>query len=723
MTLVARSLDLFNRNAEWQQQCVQNGEQEQLLQLAFEITGELKQLQRIEKEAEVTRDYGLLMRLRRAGFLILTYDDFCKVTTALNFWKEDVAAVHRCRRVDVFTCSVCHAEDRMLGVLDAFLQHRLHMHRQNPAQQHLCTRESVRVTPGCTLFSFRPNERVALLSNPDEFIVATATWFICVETGRMHRCQGREQCSGIQMVREEGIALAYSCVISGYAKSAPISSWNSWDGVHFYSTGRLAQIRNEISNREVADMEGDEEGAGGEDDYDDVVEEVEERIEKVEPKPAKRLLDELKEEDSKRQKVEQEAEVEEVEEGEQPDSEIEEEPEELEDQQGFREFLGSKTNRDLATPVQSLQKRARSNNLTDLAFHLATERLADEQKERAKKAERDLIRSRQPVRLGFQSNNREMRSLISRVQPQLHALKEKGKTDEGTTIQKRKQLLRAYIELNAEEKTAQFLARGSEEIAVDIVWYVFGADAKNRIAQSRLPRGIEVANLAVNEMIQQYNTTHVARIGVWCEKLSEVVGCALLNPVLPIDSVRYCRIIMDHWSEVSQLPLVTEMLDVHKKKKRKPVDFVLYCLGVLYSMAEGGITVRVQLDGNIPPVLLNSSRGLRKVVLAGPKVVEFPDESAVLKEALLRADLIPSLTEVYPDGYQFDADSLTEARQVLRHCYEARHRQQQHRLYAAIEEWELQRARGEPTNLTIETIYLNYCRWLQPPHSAKHVLG
>jgi len=691
---------------------------------AFEITAELKLLERVELEAELTREYGLLQRAKRAGFLVLNYADLCQLRDREVFWRRDAHSTHRCRRVDVFVCSVCHAEDRSGNPLEQFLQMRYRLHRADVMQYHLCTAETVRMTRGCTLFSFAHNERVQLLSEPREFITATASWFICLETGRMHRCLGREQCSALTIQKEEGITLAYSCVISGYAKAAPVTAWNSWDGVHFYSAGRLAQIRNEIANRD-AEEAGDEEADDAEFvDYDEAQDE--EPVPRKQPQPVeetkKRKIGELLREENKpaeEQEVELEADAAEEEEI------VTEEEDNDASEQNVKAFLVDRNKRDVDTPIQSLKHRAATAlhpnpSLSELAVFLAHERIAEEQRALEQKAEYDAKRSRAAQRFGFASNNREMRTVLARVQPQLSALKDKTKTEEGDTVQRCKASKRTYLQLSAEEKTAQFLARGSEEIAIDVVWYLFGAEAKNRIAASRLQRGIEVANLAVSEMMQEYEIPYAVQVSVWCEKLSDAVGCTLYNTPASIDSARYCRIIMDHWTQVSTLPLVTEMLDVHKKKKRKPLDFVLYCLGVLQCMAEGGITVRVQLNGNIPPVLLNSGTRMRQIVLNGPKVGEFPDESAALGPWLLRSDLIECLTEAYPDGYQFTASSLQEARQIVRQCYEARHRLQQQRLYNAIEEWELQRARGEPSPLTIKTIYLNYCRWLQPPHLAKH---
>jgi hypothetical protein len=210
----------------------------------------------------------------------------------------------------------------------------------------------------------------------------------------------------------------------------------------------------------------------------------------------------------------------------------------------------------------------------------------------------------------------------------------------------------------------------------------------------------------------------ITQVGCWCEKISELVGGFLENEVIGMDFTKYIHVILSHWREASTSPLVTQVFNLHKKKKRKPLDFILHCLGVIYNMALGGVTVRVKLTGNIPGVLLNSGDRLRSSVLRGPKVVEFPDESAALGAIILQPKFIQDLTQVYREGYQFTDSSLNEAIQTVKQCYESRHLYKQMEFYDDVAEWERERDRDQPVP-PLETLYLNYCRALKPPHSTK----
>jgi len=60
-------LELFNRNRDWQEQRSTDGLNEKLIQSACEIRDDLKILERVELEAEATKDYGLALRAKRTG--------------------------------------------------------------------------------------------------------------------------------------------------------------------------------------------------------------------------------------------------------------------------------------------------------------------------------------------------------------------------------------------------------------------------------------------------------------------------------------------------------------------------------------------------------------------------------------------------------------------------------------------------------------------------------
>lgn len=767
MSTALAKFQTFNRNFDWQQQQQENGFRDKVLFKTFEFATELKVLEQVELEAEVTKDHALKKLAETDGFRNISYADLELLRKRRMYWyseniERQLAAGHVCRRADTITCSGCHVEDRISSDVGRFLAERERLHRSNPDQYHHCTASTVSSVPGCRMFSLRFGERVSVLSRPGDNIVASATWFICLNTGKMHRCKGREQCSAVSIEKQEGVTLSYSCVISGYKKNAPVTKFNSWDGVHFYSQGRLDQIHTSLANQELDEVGGQEYGddGGGEFEAEYADEEAvevavivenssktnkklseEEELRQAQRKRGFNALKEQQPDDddndkksSKKQRPEDpedassSASLNSPDHSEQEPAELPSEPVPAAPQrqptlrESFVELLTDRKKSDVERPLDFLrQQHGGHSHLALLAQELAEqeiEEMAEQEKRKAMLAQQRS--ANRQIRFGFASNNRNMRNLWTRLKSGMANRKEKATTREGEEVLRRRASQRTYTQLTSEEKTTQFLARGTESVARSIIAYVLGPDVKNRVAQLRLPNAVEVANLAVSELQREYDASLMAEIGVWCDKFNEVLGCTLFNVTQPIDMDRYSRIILSHWADVSTLPMVTEVVEAHKKKKRKPLDFVLYCLGVLYLMARGGVTVRVRLTGSVPDALLNcESERLRRLVHTGPKVVELPDERSAMTPILLDPALIKSIPEVYIEAYPFTGDSLQEALTVVKQCYEARHRQKQRQLYDAIADWELAQQRGEDTKgRSIESIYMNYCRTLRPPHSV-----
>jgi hypothetical protein len=764
-------LEFYNRNQNWQEQRKNDGSSEKLVNSAFELYDELKVLERKEAESLLTKDYGLTMRAKRSGFTIRNYGDLELLKENEIFWKKDLrSSQHKCRRMDAINCTVCHAEEKMENLME-FLYRRQQLHIQNPDQVHHCTYETVRMSKGCQLFNFSYNQRVEVLSSPGTFITATGAWFLCMDTGKMHWCNGKEQCTAVSIIKQDGVTLAYSCVISGYAKSPPTSSFNSWDGVRFFSVSRLDQIRNEMSSMEFTEIGGQEYDDGVDEGYDfeefpeedvenavalDMGGQGDEMLDEgaIERKKGKDLTAENEDGSEKNKGESKETEVskkkrkfsglmDEVEEVEE-EAGLEEEtiPEQQQDdvdvieddgpqlalavipaptakRQRITDLMADKSKRDLENPLQNLKHEVATANcsIQELAFLLAQEKLAAEEELIESRKEVELQKNRQATRFSFGSGNRETRASVSKVQSSITVWKDKKRSREMTTTRKRTSR-RVYTVLTREEKMTQFLARGTPEIANTMLRYLLAPETKNRIAQYRLKAAVEVANLSVAELNREVNVPFITQLGCWCEKISELVGGFLENETVALDFNRYSNVILSHWREASTSPLVTQVFNLHKKKKRKPLDFILHCIGVIYNMAEGGVTVRVKLTGSIPPVLLNSGERLRSVVLRGRLVREFPDESAALAGPILKPQFIQDLFQVYRDGYQFTDSSYNEAISTVKQCYETRHLAKQTEFYNIVEDWAREHERGQPVP-PLESLYVNYCHALRPPHSAK----
>lgn len=729
--------DIQSRNKAFHDRGVELMKQERLLLKMLEIDDQLKELQKIELEAKIVKECAIIEKSREMGILVASNDDYIHMEPIVTYiWQAHLQAnpQHHCGKSKEFFCQKCGISSGKKTV-EAFLMERTDECVKNPGKQHACTITDLKFFSGCTFFSLPRGLSVCLPSNTSETVLSQQIWFICMETGKMHNC-GNDTCSSIKFSRYTSNTVSCACDISGYSKNLPFDTWNSWDGQTFYSVEHLQTIRNTQDNQEreafnFDDVDEDVQYFGN----DDVVEPPTSSVKKT--SSANSLTDIVKdpEENNNVPKVnlkKRKSESEEREE-EDPVKLDDEEPELTEEQeidtdpadssqtvnqppkrQKVSEFFVGKKNANVENPLQKLRSSVGDGvTLQALAYQLARDELEEEEKLREIRREQEERSANQQMRFSFSTGNREMRRLVLRLNGNIRAHHQTIRSrEEGPKKRASKREERMWT---SEEKTAQFLARGDVDIATTIVKRLLDAGVKNGIAKYRLNNAVDVADLSLAklELENDYQLTQMAYRSLWVSRISKIVGCTLFNEYVDIDIDKYVKIIMQHWEEASKTPLVTKVLDKHKKKKHKPLDFVSYCIGILYTMANGGACVHVQMTESLPPKLLTLNEKLTQVITKGLYIPELPDESKVLGPVILKPEFIRHLSSVYKEDKQFTNEIYQEALQSVRQCYESRHRQEQEHFLQDVREAERNNELNFPN---AKKIYMAYLARLKPPH-------
>lgn len=544
--------------------------------------------------------------------------------------------------------------------------------------------QSHKCVPECKQFNIPPGEMRPRLDATGEMIKFSGCWWVCMTTGNMHECHQERSCNAMKIVKDKiiGVTIAYKCMISNLSKPKPVSLTGEWNGI-FLSSSVARKKENDADNEEK-----------------DRIEDGEEKYEEMED-------DEAKDEEDEGEEEEEEGEV---------SNEEEKEEEEEENEEEERMVKLQRVNE--ATPFTNLTRRyATSNSVDELAAAIAKERLEEQiQFAEKRKREEEARSNNRVLSFGSSMNNKELERMYRalRIAQSLDREKAKGR---GDGKKKRTGRRETAAIRTPEQRSERCLAKVDHRLLDSIIEAMTSTKVLNDIIHIKFKDGVRAADRAVQEFRKGTNMPPVImQEAVWRQKMNQVIGLRLTPRMeYPIDSEELRNIIICHWRLASVSPYVTETLEVHKKKKRKPLDFTLYSIGILYLMGDGGFANQVTLYGSLPEILTKRcNRQLLDRLAKGVTISELPNKKESLGKMLLPNVVFHYLRRVYRDDWLFTENTVNDGIQLVKLCWECRYREEKEKLFAALNALDIEQA----TLKDIEQVYKAYLTALIPAHSA-----
>jgi len=506
----------------------------------------------------------------------------------------------------------------------------------------------------------------------DEFIITTGEWYLCLNTGKLHRCPPGVRCNALKVTKDpmHGITLAYICVISNMVKSTPTSSRPEWDGATFYSRDTLRKLddqRDDAEKSEVEDPDEDESEKGDASDEEDY--------------PAKR----------------QRADV----------SDDEDMP------------IKKQRTADLLPYSAVLMEFGSDLTFDELVNVVVEKRYLEEQRLLAKKR-KDLENRKYSMAFATSLGNRKKQKWFDQLRDatSLWKEKEKGRGNQP----KRRSERRESIIRTAEQKTERCLAKANEKMLYELIEAITAASVMDNIVRCKLFEAVGAADQAVYSLKRKYSDVPLSiQIGTWCQSVNASVGLPLKTTGERKFNAKECvSIVMCHWKLASFSPYVTEALDIHKKKKRKPLDFLLFSLGILYLMAHGGETVNLRWSTPVPETLRKKFPKIIARIERDVTVKELPDKHESWGKWTLAPEMLPYLQRVYRDDWIFNCRTVADGKQLVKTCNISRYRQAESQLAIQMKTLEANTSLHTDAELgrQLEQYYKQYLRELIPAHSS-----
>lgn len=772
-----KNFQAFNSTTEWSRQNIDNAKSVHNVNSLIECFPVVKDLRVKLMEAEILRDETLAEVAIRFGFPVKNYSDVKLLLKRKPFWKiTNASKKHVCSGTACIRCKVCGTRSTS-ATAEEFIRQRarpsITEKRKNLdlTEWHRCGSNDpteVEFTERCMLKCLPKGKLFQSYREPGTVIQASGNWFICLETGMMHYCHNGGSCSKMTLEMCDGCPVSYSCSLTGLAKSNVMESFVAWDGVHFYSASTIHRILNGIATAEATaasvmcedekcNPDASEEFLEEVDEADEIISKSKKKpdpVEKVENgKRTKALLEEDDAQSSKRLKLSTEYEQEEV-----VDANLEAEIDDLfEDSESSTE--PQETKNTVENSIVNAFNDIHCFELQEFNYETLTETLHNivQQKESEKQELESLriqneadedIRTKNHTTVGmsqlFVSSSREMKNLIRRIQKGWSDYLKERKVQDQNNSEKREEIslsgvslpfpqagseaswqsgfvvnerdfFAATYQMTKQEKIEDFLARGTIEKAVSFIKSMISGKLKTKLALLLAKKSADNANVYVANLLNRYQMPFMTAVSFWMDSLTSSINGPIYYEEMNVDIQYYASVIVAHWREFVMADYMEELLTERKKRKTKQMDFYLFTIGALYTMADGGVITRLSCQDacDIPELFEGTS--IYQRLIRGVPVCELPDASKELGPALVSPKYLPYITEIYSRGYHFDSASITDGQTVFKLCYTYRHQRAQNILF--------ERARQLTATSAIEReelavcLYSDYIGSLLTPHS------
>lgn len=773
-TPTKKKFEAYNTTTEWKLDNAKQVELETGMNTLFDCSQEATDTRRKLLEAEILRDAGMIEVARNFGFSITNYRQLQVLLRKRLFWTSIInGGKHKCSGSVCIRCKVCgtRSSDHTVEQFIAYRakpQTKLKMQNLLPSTQHRCGSNDpseIEFVDSCYLKSLVKDRIYESYREPGVTITATGCWFMCMNSGLLHYCKNDESCSKMSLEIHDGSSLSYSCALTSLAKKPVVESWQPWDGIHFHPVSKISSIQNSIVIRQISVIE---EGGGGDDFGEEAVYEVD--TEDAVPKKKKGgrpndgpITEEQEVEAGKKRKFANF--IDEEQNHEEPSStqvskKLREGEAEVENSGTSIASESSEQEEDVVT----IQRQTKPNPFNDFnCYEIPTydiNALITKFEEEAKKSAEELRLleiqreeqeqsklNNQRMAYGsqsFASLSSDTHSILKTIRREMKAEHAKKKLQVQNSAVKRKIISASGVsqpvsmsleggepgscfavserdffstnyQMTKQQKIEAFLSRGTVDRAKAFVRELISGTLKTKIAFLVAEESAKRANVYIADLLNKYDMPLMSAVSLWMEKTTQLINGPIYFAPMEVDVDYYAQVIVAHWKEFVLADYMEELLTERKKRKTKQMDFSLFSVGVLYTLASGGVTARPACqDGRAIPELFVGTRVYERL-LSGVLVRELPDGSEDLATALVSSKYLMYISHIYSRGYHFDADTLADGKQVFRLCYTYRHQNAQNKLFARARET-VYTSEAEKENFAKE-LYADYLRDLVPPHT------
>lgn len=229
-----------------------------------------------------------------------------------------------------------------------------------------------------------------------------------------------------------------------------------------------------------------------------------------------------------------------------------------------------------------------------------------------------------------------------------------------------------------EQKRERYLKRGSLYTAVDFLSMLVSANVKNALVFYRMKEMSKEVTRTLADVMRQFELPYDIAMGRYYRLMRSAIGMEFHYRPVTLDMKVYSQYILAHW-KAAAWTLYAD--DSTKPKHGQLLDFELFCVGIVYCMANGGMVIEERLElsrMSMLPVAVATKLSEHKIRIT--EIPSFPE----LSEALVNREFLHELSKCVVGFPVFQSGVEENAQQFLRNYVNARRTALRESFYAGI---------------------------------------
>lgn len=229
-----------------------------------------------------------------------------------------------------------------------------------------------------------------------------------------------------------------------------------------------------------------------------------------------------------------------------------------------------------------------------------------------------------------------------------------------------------------EQKRERYLKRGSLYSAVDFLDMLVSASVKNALVFHRMKEMSKEVTRTLADLLRQFELPYDIAMGHYYRLMRSAIGMQFHYYPSTLNMKMYAQYILVHW-EAAAWTFYAD--DSSKPKHGQLLDFQLFCVGIIYCMANGGMIIEERLEVSRMSMLspeVAAKLGEHRIRI--PEIPSFPE----LKAALVNREYLHELSKCVAGFPVFQSGVEENAQQFLRNYVNARRTALRENFYSAI---------------------------------------
>jgi hypothetical protein len=234
-----------------------------------------------------------------------------------------------------------------------------------------------------------------------------------------------------------------------------------------------------------------------------------------------------------------------------------------------------------------------------------------------------------------------------------------------------------------EQKTERYLKKGTMQNAMDFLETLSAPNSKSLFIHFKLQQLSPILVRELMDMMRKFQIPDDILLGIYYRMAQRHIGMSFNFSRAQHPMKKYARYIISHWGAAARTSYanVKHGGAANKQKHHRVLEFNLFCIGMIYYMADGGLMLEEKMEPRFPEALKHlESSELMKVTFKIQEIPSFPE----LNDVLLNRNFLHELSRCLSNFPVYQIGVEKTGQQLVQNCIRSRREAIRNKFYNAI---------------------------------------